>query len=113
MTGMSSTSASNARAIYGGEVTLWVIHADLRIPPALQGRPASQLVGHRVPVLAVHFTSDQFGIVQNRQRPTRQVTLNLLATFLREKRILGFGLDTFREDLQVKASAEPDNCTHN
>src|SRR5664280_1451049 len=74
--------------------------------------PESLLAGHRVILLSDRLTTNQFGIVRNRQRPTRQITLHLIATLLHKERMLGFGLDSFREDRQIKASAETDDCTH-
>ena len=58
------------------------------------------------------MTTDQFGIVRDRQWPTRQITLHLIATFQNQERMLGFRLYPFREDRKVKTSAETDDCTH-
>ena len=41
------------------------------------------------------WTTDQFRIVLYRVRPTQQIALDFVASFVRKKRELSFGLDTF------------------
>jgi hypothetical protein len=73
------------------------------------------LTGRRVIILGDRLTTDQFGIVRDRKRPARQITLNLVATFLYEERMLGFGLDPFRSigflDLTAALAARA-NCAN-
>src|SRR3990172_6262431 len=58
------------------------------------------------------LTTYQFSIIRDRQRPTGQIALHFVATFLHEERMLGLGLDPFRQDRQIKALAEADDRTH-
>jgi hypothetical protein len=53
------------------------------------------LTCRRVILLSNRFTTDQFGIVRDRERPTSQITLHLVATFLHQGRILGVSFDAF------------------
>src|ERR1035437_514522 len=41
--------------------------------------PERLLAGHRVILLGDRLTTDQFAVVRNRQRPTHQITLRLVA----------------------------------
>jgi hypothetical protein len=74
--------------------------------------PERLLAGHRVILLGSRLTTNQFSVVRNRQRPTRQITLHLIAAFLQQERMLGCGLDSFRQDRQVQALAETNDCMH-
>src|SRR5665647_2063292 len=57
--------------------------------------------------------ADQFGIVRNRQRPTGQITLHLVAAFPHQGRVLGVSFDAFGQDRNVEAVAETDDRTNN
>jgi len=70
------------------------------------------LTCRRVILLGDRLTTDQFGVVRDWEWPTGQITLHLVAAFLHEERMLGFGLDPFRQDRLIKASAETDDCVH-
>src|ERR1017187_575425 len=74
--------------------------------------PMSLLAAHSVTFLNDRLTTDEIGVIRDRQRPTSEITLHLIATFLHQERMLGFGLDPFRQDRQIKGSAETDDCSH-
>src|ERR1017187_7787941 len=74
--------------------------------------PMSLLASHCVTFLNDRLTTDEIGVVRDRQRPTSEITLHLITTFLHKERVLGFGLDPFRQDRQIKTLAETDDCSH-
>src|ERR1039458_1257543 len=74
--------------------------------------PMSLLAAHCVTFLNDRLTTREIGVIRDRQRPTSEITLHLIATFLHKERMLGFGLDPFRQDRQIKGSAETDDCSH-
>src|ERR1039458_3437695 len=84
----------------------------VRKVPNADKYPVSLLASHRVTFLGNRLKTDEIGVVRDRQRPTSEITLHLVATFLHKERVLGFGLDPFRQDRQIKTLAETDDCSH-
>jgi hypothetical protein len=92
------------------DIVWWLAH--VRKVPNADKRPVSLLAGYPVTFLGNRLKTGEIGVVRDRQRPTSEITLHLVATFLHKERVLGFGLDPFRQDRQIKTLAETDDCSH-